>query len=139
MAFDFPTIIHHPTKHLPQRFFKLTYVCPSIRLLPAFLGIGSLVLMAILKSEGARFSRKKIFGQICYINLKKGFFGQNCYINFSDFRQKDRVQGTLKCGRNNFSRKIFFILNYGFSSFGEILFYHFPISCLSQDWLISFF
>ena len=27
---------------------------------------------------------------------------------FSDFWQKDRVQGTLKCGRKKFSRKIFF-------------------------------
>ena len=59
---------------------------------------------------------------------------------FSDFWQKDRVQGTLKYDRKNFSLKIFFfVVNYGPSFFGEIPFDYFLVTCFSWDWLISFF
>ena len=37
-----------------------------------------------------------------------------------------------------FPGKFFFVVNYGFSFFGEIPFDHFPISCFSRDWLIIF-
>ena len=38
-----------------------------------------------------------------------------------------------------FPGKFFFVVNYGFSFFGEIPFYHFPVTSFSRDWLISFF
>ena len=57
---------------------------------------------------------------------------------FSNFWQKDRGQCVLKNGWNNFSGKFFFVVNYGFSFFGEIPIDHFPISCFSRDWLIIF-
>ena len=44
---------------------------------------------------------------------------------FSDFWQKDRVQGTLK-----FSGKFFSVVNYRFSFFGEISLYHFPVTLI---------
>ena len=38
-----------------------------------------------------------------------------------------------------FPGKFIFVVNYGFSFFGEIPFYYFPATCFSSDWLISFF
>ena len=64
---------------------RCPFVRPSVRLLPAFLEIGSLVFSDFWhkdakwqcpKCDGARFSKKKFFGQIWAKNcLKIGFFG----------------------------------------------------------------
>ena len=133
------------------RPFIRSFIRSSVRLLPAFLGIGSLVFSDFWhkgakwqcpKSDWARFSKKKIFGQIWAKNCQKiGFFWTYCKIAslvFSDFWQKDRVQSTLKYGRKNFPENFFSSLITDFRFFGEIPFYHFSISCFSRDWLITF-
>ena len=97
------------------------FVRSSVRLLPAFLRIGSLVFpdfwhkdakWQCRKCDGARFLKKNFLGQIWAKNCPKNrVFWTLCKIAslvFSGFWQKDRVQGTLKCGRNNFPRKILF-------------------------------
>ena len=48
------------------------------------------------KKLGQKLPKNRVFWTLCKI----------ASLVFSDFWQKDRVQGTLKCGRNNFSRKI---------------------------------
>ena len=106
---------------LPWRSFKLTVVRPSVRLLPAFLEIGSLFFADFWrkdakwqcpKCDGARFSKKKIFwANLVQKPLKNRVFWTLCKIAslvFSNFWQKNRGQCVLKNSRNNFSRKIFF-------------------------------
>ena len=61
---------------------------------------------------GQKLSKNRVFWFLCKIPS----------LVFSDFRQKDRVQGTLKYGRKIFPGKFFFVVNYGFSFFGEISF-----------------
>ena len=58
---------------------------------------------------------------------------------FSDFWQKDRVQGTLKYGLKNFSWKIFFRCKLRIFVFVEIPFYHFSVTCFSFFTLLLFF
>ena len=45
---------------------------------------------------GQKLPKNKVFWTLCKI----------ASLVFSDFWQKDKVQGTLKCGQNYFSRKI---------------------------------
>ena len=112
---------------------------PSVRLLPAFLEIGSLffadfwhkdVKWLCQKCDGAQFLKIKFFGENLGQKLSKSrVFWTLCKIAslvFPDFWHRDRVQGTLKCGQKIISQKKFFVVNYRFSYFGEIPFYHLP-------------
>ena len=103
------------------RPFVRSSVRPSVRLLPAFLRIGSLVFfwflvwrceMAMPKKWRSPIFKKKFFWANLGQKLPKNrVFWTLCKIAalaFSDFWQKDRGQFVLKNGRNNFSRKIFF-------------------------------
>ena len=90
---------------LPRRSFKLTdvrpFVRPSARLLPTFLGVGSLVFSNFLhnyakwrfpKSDGSWFSKKKFSGQKWRKYAGKPVFWHFLEILslfFSDFLHKD--------------------------------------------------
>ena len=92
-------------------------------LLPAFLEIGSLVFLIFgtkVQNGNAQnvtepdFRKKFFLGKFGPKLPKNRVFWTLCKIAslvFSDFWQKNRVQGTLKCGRNNLSLKIFFRRN----------------------------
>ena len=77
---------------------------------------------------GQKLPKNRVFWTLCKI----------ASLVFSNFWQKDRGQCLLKNNRKDFSWKILFVVNYGFSFFGEIPFYHFPIPCFFRDWLINF-
>ena len=80
---------------------------------------------------GQKLPKNRVFWTLCKIPS----------LVFSDFWQKDRVQGTLKYGRKIFPGKFFFVVNYGFSFFGEISFYHFatPLIIVAKKLFLIFF
>ena len=66
---------------------------------------------------------KKIWGKF---GLKNRVFWTSCKVAslvfFSDFWQKDSLQGTLKCGRNNFPGNFFSLSNTEFRFLGKFPF-----------------
>ena len=86
--------------------FVRSFVRSSVRSLPAFLEIGSLVF------GGARFSKKIYFRpEMLEINRKNRFFGIFSRFHhqfFSDFLHKDAYQQCPKHGRFQFLIKKFF-------------------------------
>ena len=110
---------------LPWRSYKLTDVRPFVRasvtsfsrdwLISFFWFLAQRCKMAMPKMWRSPIFEKKFFWANLGQKLPKNrVFWTLCKIAllvFSDFWQKNRVQGTLKCGRNNLSLKIFFRRN----------------------------
>ena len=105
---------------LPRRSYKLTDVRLFVRLLPAFLGIGSLVFSDFWhkdakwqcpKYDRARFSRKIFFWpklpELCRKNWFFGIFSRFHHCFFLIFCSKMRIRNAQN-GLVWFLRKIFF-------------------------------